>query len=110
MTLGGDELIYAGDAASSSTNIIETKILINSVLSTKGAKFMSLDIKNFFLITPMQDYEYVAVPVSRVLEEIIHQYNLRPLIHSGKIFCEVRKGMYGLKQAARIAYNLLVKR
>jgi hypothetical protein len=30
----------------------------NSVLSTVGARYMCLDIKNFYLTTPLHRYEY----------------------------------------------------
>mmetsp|Transcript_17385 Transcript_17385/g.24552 ORF Transcript_17385/g.24552 Transcript_17385/m.24552 type:complete len:288 (+) Transcript_17385:996-1859(+) len=110
MTLSGDCLQYNGDAASPATNIIETKILINSVLSTPNAKFASINIKNFFLNTPMVSFEYVAVPISRVPQQIMDHYKLHHLIHNSRIYCEVRKGMYGLKQATQIAYDLLLTR
>ena len=37
------------------------KILLNSVLSTEGAKFMTIDIKDFYLNTPMERYEYMRM-------------------------------------------------
>jgi hypothetical protein len=36
----------------------------NSVLSTKGAKFMCLDIKNFYLTAPLDCFEYMKMPLS----------------------------------------------
>ena len=38
-------------------------------------------------------------------------YNLRDKIHSdGYVYCRIKKGMYGLKQAAILAYKLLLQR
>ena len=48
--LGGDKLEYIYDTAAPAANLLETKILLNSVISDshKGAKFMTIDIKDFF--------------------------------------------------------------
>ena len=48
LVVGGDKLPYASDSAAPAANLIESKILFNSVISTKGAKFMTIDISNFF--------------------------------------------------------------
>ena len=43
--------------------------------------------------------------------EFIQAYNLTPNIaDDDNVYCRVKKGMYGLKQAAILAYKLLVKR
>ena len=47
------------------------KIMLNSVISTSGAKFMSIDISNFYLNTPMLWYEYMKLKLSNLSEEII---------------------------------------
>ena len=59
ITVGGDKLEYSDDTGSLAANLLETKIIINSVISDakKGARFMSADIKDHFLATPMIDPE-----------------------------------------------------
>jgi hypothetical protein len=37
------------------------KLLLNSVLSCPGARFSSMNLKNFYLDTPMPDPEYVRI-------------------------------------------------
>jgi len=49
LDVGGDKLTYADDAGSPAASLIETKLLINSVISTPGAKFISMDLKYHFL-------------------------------------------------------------
>ena len=63
ITVGGDKLLYDKDAGSPAANLLETKVLLNSTISdaNKGARFMSLDIKDHFLATPMRDPEYMRV-------------------------------------------------
>ncbi len=71
---------------------------------------MTLNIKNFYLNTPMQ-YEYVRIKLDDIPEEIIQQYLLQDKVDSeGYVFIEVQKGMYGLLQAGILAQNLLEKR
>lgn len=55
LVVGGDKLTTTKDVGSPSTNILDTKILANSVISDahKGARFMTLDIKDFFLCSEM---------------------------------------------------------
>ena len=111
MVVGGDKLHYDDDAGAPAASLLETKLLINSVVSdaSKGAKFMTLDIKDFFLATPMPTPEYMKISLTSVPEDIITQYQLRNLTTpSNHIFIKINKGMYGLKQAAILAYKHLV--
>ena len=50
ITAGGDRLPYKEDAGSPATNLLETKILLNSTISDadKGTRFVSEDTKNHF--------------------------------------------------------------
>jgi hypothetical protein len=59
LTVGGDRLDYSGDVATSTTGITTFKILINSTLSTKDAAMMMMDIKHYYLGTPLPRYEYM---------------------------------------------------
>ena len=58
----------------------------------------------------MKTFEYIKIPFRWIPEEIRQQYNLYDLVEpDGYVYCEVRKGMYGLKQAARLAFDNLIK-
>ena len=110
ITVGGDKLSYDKDAGSPAANLLETKILLNSTISdaNKGARFMSLDIKDHFLATPMRDPEYMRVPFKYFPQDIIDKYNLDLKVSAtGYIYIEIKKGMPGLKQAALLAYEHL---
>ena len=109
LVVGGDRLNYDADTGAPTANLLDVKILLNSIISTPGARFATIDIKDFFLCTPMAIYEYIKIPFRWIPEEIRLQYNLYSLVDDhGYVYCEVRKGMYGLKQAARLAYDNLV--
>jgi hypothetical protein len=51
--VGGDRLDYSGDVANSMVDITTFKILINSTLSTADSAMMMMDIKNYYLGTPL---------------------------------------------------------
>jgi hypothetical protein len=110
LTVGGDRLDYSGDVATSTADIKTFKILINSTLSTEAAAMMMMNIKNYYLGTPLPRLEYMKMLLSRFPEEIIQQYNLNALAVNGWVYIKIRKGMYGLKQAGLLANQLLQTR
>ena len=61
LTVRGDMLPYPDDAASPAASMLETKLLINSTISDadKGARFMTMDIKGFFLKKKIDIPEYM---------------------------------------------------
>ena len=74
----------------------------------EGAKFCSVDIKNFYLCTPLKRYEYVRMHLSNFPQDVITQSGLIKLANKdGMVFVEIRKGMYGLPQAGLLAQELL---
>ena len=107
VTVGGDKLDFPGITTTQCASLTTTKCLLNSTVSTPSARFLVLDIKNFYYGTPMERYEYMKLPIKLIPEEIVKQYNLLPLVSDGYIYLEIRKGMPGLKQAGRIANDRL---
>jgi hypothetical protein len=107
LTVGGDRLDYSGDVATSTADITTFKILINSTLSTEEAAMMMMDIKNYYLGTPLPRFKYIKMLLSLSTEEIVQTYNLNALAVDGWVYIEIRKGMYGLKQAGLLANQLL---
>ena len=47
ITIGGDKLDFCGDTSSVVASLATVKLLLNSVVSTKGAKITTADIKDF---------------------------------------------------------------
>jgi hypothetical protein len=83
------------------------KILINSVISTLGAKFLVTDIHSFYLNTPLGRFEYMVINLSSLPQETIDKYDLIKLAQDGKVYIDIQKGMYGLPQAGILAKELL---
>ena len=64
MTVGGDKLQYDEDTGSLTVSLLEAKLLANNVISDckkHNSKFCAIDLKDFFLNTPMASPEYVRI-------------------------------------------------
>ncbi len=107
ITIGGNRICYPGDVGTNTASLELVKLLLNSVLSRKGARFSTINIKNFYLDTPMPDPEYVCIKISDILDKFFTEYNLGGHDRNGWIYFETRKGSYGLPQAGILANDLL---
>jgi hypothetical protein len=90
---------------------LETKLLLNSTISDaeQGAHFLCADLKDHFLASPMANPEYMHIKYKYFPTAIRDQYNLDNLVSpDGYIYIRIKKCMYGLKQAALLAYQHLV--
>eukprot|EP00957_Ditylum_brightwellii_P160946 12253686-Ditylum_brightwellii.AAC.1 len=109
LTCGSDRIQYSGTVATPTADITTANILFNSVISTSGARYPGLDIKDFYLNTDQESPELMRLPIALIPQEIIKQYSLMPLIHNDYVSIKISKGMYGLPQAGKIAHDLLLK-
>jgi hypothetical protein len=97
-------------ASTKTADLATIKLLLNSVVSKQNGHFMTADVKNFYLNTPLERPEYIRIPVKLIPQEIIDNYKLTPLIYRDYIYVEINKGMYGLPQAGLLANKLLARR
>ena len=74
-TVGGDIINYPGDVATPTAEMLVAKMLVNSVVSTPGARCMCMDISNFYLMTPLKRPEYIKIKLSDIPDEIIKSTN-----------------------------------
>eukprot|EP00804_Cyclotella_cryptica_P029977 CCRYP_013432-RA/>CCRYP_013432-RA protein AED:0.36 eAED:0.36 QI:0/-1/0/1/-1/1/1/0/370 len=110
LTVGSNRINYPGDCGTPTADMITVKILLNSVISTKNAKFMTIDIKDFYLNTPMECYESMQFKLSDIPDNIIKLYKLHDIAHDSYAFVHIQKGMYRLPQDGIIAQELLEQR
>jgi hypothetical protein len=68
---------------------------------------MMMDIKNYYLSTPLPRFEFMKMLLSRFPKEIIQKNNLNALVVDGWVYIEIQKGLYGLKRAGLLAKQLL---
>ena len=88
ITVGGDRFTYLEDYGPSAANLLETKVLINSTISNPrhGARFMSADIKDYFLTTRMAKAEFMKVQYKHIPDDIQIKYNLITKITTYNLF------------------------
>ena len=77
LTVGGDRINYPEDCGTPTAGMLTVKMLLNSVISTKDAKFMTIDIKDFYLNTPMQRYKYMRLKMEELPEDFVEEYKLQ---------------------------------
>jgi hypothetical protein len=91
--------------------MLVAKMLFNSVISMKGAQFMTMDILTFYLMTPLHRAEFIQIKFSDIPDEVANKYKLREkATKNGSIYIRAKRGMYGLLLAGLLANELLKKR
>ena len=109
--VGGDKINYPGEVATPTAEMLVAKLLFNSVVSTVGARFMTMDISNFYLMTPLKRPEFIRINIRDIPDKIINEYNLKAkMTKNGSIYIRADRGMYGLPQSGLLANELLEKR
>ena len=108
MIVRGDRINYPDNCGTPTADLLTVKLLLNSTISTLGAKFFTLDIKNFYLNTPLKRYEYIRLPMKDIPDDVKEEYNLyQKATKDGFVYVEVREGMYELPQARLLIQELL---
>jgi hypothetical protein len=110
IAVGGNLITYRGNTSTRTADLTTSKLLWNSVLSTEGARYMCLDIKNFYLTAALDYYEYMKIPLALFPEWIKKQYNLDTHARDGFVFLEIQRAVWGLPQAGILANKVLRKR
>ena len=77
---------------------------MNAAVS-EDANLATADIKNFYLGTPLERYEYMYITRKQLPDNIIERYDLETFY----VMVEITKGIYGLPQAGRLAQEKLMK-
>eukprot|EP00970_Alexandrium_tamarense_P017799 scaffold11398_cov137-Alexandrium_tamarense.AAC.1 len=110
ITAGGNLINYPGELTTRTADLTTAKLMWNSVISTDNARYACYDVKNFYLGTPLDRYEYMRIPLHLIPQHIIDQYDLTNKALNGFVYVEIRKGIYGLPQAGMLANKLLKER
>ncbi len=78
-------------------DLLTVKLLLNSMASTPEAKFMTIDIKDFYINTAMLHYKYMRLKLSNLPKDFVTEYNLKKKATAdGYVYVKIRCGMYGL--------------
>ena len=98
---------YPGELTTRTADLRTTKIMLNSVIRTRGARYMTADAVKFYLATPMKRNEYLGIAAELILQEFMDLYDLYDKVKNGYVYSEIVRGMYGLPQAGILANKLL---
>ena len=90
ITIGGNLIDYPNKTYTSTAEMTTVKVLLNSIISTIGAKFFTIDVKNFYLQHPLNKPEYLQISLALFPQEVIDYYNLDTLVDkNGTIYMQI---------------------
>jgi hypothetical protein len=101
--------MYPEDLAAYIADLTTTKLILNKVVSTPNAKFMTLDNTEFYLGTPLKYKRYIKVHKRMIPLQTRTELNIpdEDFDDNGYIYVEISKGMYGLPEAGILAQQRL---
>ena len=76
LTVGGYRVNYSVDCGTTTVDLTTVKILLNSIVSTLNAKFMTIEVKYFYLNTLMARSDYIRLKLIDLPESTVNHYNL----------------------------------
>jgi hypothetical protein len=82
--------------------MITVKLHLNSIISTKNARYCTINLKDFYLNTPMDRPEYMRMKISNLPPNFVKAYNFINLVtNDGTIYVKYRREcMVSHKQAS----------
>ncbi len=107
-TVSGNDIECTTYTSTNTAAQADLRILYNGVVSTQGGKFMTLDIDDFYLNHDIDTPEYMWVNIKDIPEDIMTEFDLLQYVDGNRILMEILKGLYGLKQAGKLANDALV--
>jgi hypothetical protein len=80
ITIGGNRIYYPGNVGTNTALLELLELLLNSVLSWKGARFSSIDLNKFYLDIPMPEPKYFHIKILDFPNKFINEYKLTGLL------------------------------
>jgi hypothetical protein len=76
-TIRGDRINSLGEVITPKVETLVAKMLFIIVISTKSARFMTMYISIFYLMTPLHRPNFIRMKLSDIPDEVIKEYKLR---------------------------------
>jgi hypothetical protein len=90
--------------------LVTVKIHLNSVISTKGARYCTINLKDLYLNTPMVHREFMHMKLAELPKDFTQINKLHDLVDTNNfVSIKIQKGMHGLPQADILTQELLEK-
>ncbi len=107
--LGGNLIEYLDNVSAATADLVHVKVLLNSVVSEKDAKWMTIDLVDFYLQTLLSSPEYVRITAAQMPYISIKHFNLAGMADAdGAFYMEIHQCVYGLPQSGVLAQRELV--
>ena len=91
LNVGVDRVNYPYDCGTPTVDLATVKYLLNSIISTSLAKFMTINIKDFYLCTLMTRFEYMRLKLSDFPDNVVRHYKLaKKVTRDGYVYVEIR--------------------
>ncbi len=71
--MGRNLVNYPNDCGTPTPDLLTIKLMFKSIISTPNTKFMTINIKDFYLMTPMECYEYFRMKLELFPQDIINE-------------------------------------
>jgi hypothetical protein len=81
--VGGNFIDYPFELTTRTANMVSSKFLWNSDTSTKDARIAGTNVKNMYLETLLDQFEYMKIPIALLPEDIIEHYQLQEKVLDG---------------------------
>jgi hypothetical protein len=61
LRVGSNCIVCLFDVSTPTVKMMKVKMHLNSIISTKGAQYCTIDLKDYYLNTPMERPEYIQM-------------------------------------------------
>ena len=76
LTVGGNSTNYPWDCGTPTVALSTVKYLLISIVSTSNEKRITIDIKDFYLCTPMARFEYMRIKITDLPNDVVKHHKL----------------------------------
>jgi hypothetical protein len=90
---GGNLIQCESELSVRTVDINTAKLHRNSVVSTEDARYMCLDIKNFYLTAALEYYEYMQIPLLYFPAWKIKQYKLLERVYNRYVYIKMQQAV-----------------
>ena len=108
ITAGGDLLIYIGNTTTHTATSETIKIHWNSVISSPGYRYCTMDCSNMYLESFLPTPQYVRFLKSLIPPGFFEAYGLESYVSGDYVYAKIVRAWYGLKESGKIAHDDLV--
>ena len=106
-TIGGDQLSYNGTTAAHTAALETIRLLLNAAVS-ESSNLMTLDIKDFYLGTPLPESQYMRIHLKHIPRDTQIKYGLDKLVINNYVIMRIDRSIYGLKEAGKLSQDQLI--